>query len=118
MTDSEDRAAAEDEFMRTVPCDNEPALSPDEVEAIIDNNRRAQRWTASTAFTLGARVMPTVRMGRIFEVIVEGTTGVTEPAWPDASEAEITSGTVTLREAGRDYASVYDVRAAIQEGAA
>lgn len=115
MSDATDRDSALEKLVTLVQPDTEPEITEPELEEILDNNKRAQRWTLNTALTLGTRVMPNIRMGRIYEVTTEGTTGATEPSWTDEYGAEVTSGTATFTEVGVDFGNVYDVRAAAQE---
>lgn len=53
-------------------------------------------FAASTAYTLGQRVIPTAgQNGYFYEVTTAGTTG-TEPVWPTTSGNTVTSGSVTF----------------------
>lgn len=115
MSDTTDRAAALLALQDAVPLDAEPVLTDLEVERILERNKRAQRWVANTALLLGTVVMPTVRMGRVYKVTTQGTTGTVEPSWIDSDDAEVTSGTVTFTEAGVDFINTYNIRAAIEE---
>lgn len=124
MSDATDFTAAFAELKRRAQPDTEPVLTYGdgntidalkELDAILVQNKRAQRWTASASLTLGTKIMPTVRMGRIFEVSIEGTTGSTEPSWTDEDEAEVSNGSVTFTESGTDFTNIYDVKAASQD---
>lgn len=115
MSDASDKELAFDRLIGLVQPNTLPTLSGNELEDILDRNQRAQRWTATTALTLGKTLMPTVRMGRVFRVIQEGTTGATEPTWPTGDEDTVVDGTATLINAGVDFENVYDVRGAAEE---
>lgn len=39
-------------------------------------------WAASTAYALGDIVRPTIGNGHLYQVTIDGTSDVTEPAWP------------------------------------
>ena len=53
-------------------------------------------WVASTAYALGAWVIPTAGYaGYIYECTVAGTSGTTEPAWPTVDGATVADGTAT-----------------------
>ena len=107
----------------SVQPDAQPALEPDELEAILDRTRRAQTWEPNKVLTTGTYVQPTVRNGLKYKVAKSGTTGATEPPWPtkpthwSASIAgrQITDNTVTFEEAGDEFRNVYNVRAAKRE---
>lgn len=115
MSDVTDREAAFEELVRLAQPDALPKLSEDELEAILDRNQRAQRWTAMTALTVGQTLMPTVRMGRVFRVTQEGITGSAEPTWPTGSEEAVVDGTAILINSGVDFENVYDVRSAAED---
>ncbi|CAM4114316.1 right-handed parallel beta-helix repeat-containing protein [Paenibacillus alkaliterrae] len=54
-------------------------------------------WTASTAKVKGDQINAA---GRVYQVMVAGTTGTVAPAWPTTSRATVTDGTVTWQEIG------------------
>lgn len=55
-------------------------------------------WTASTPLVAGARVKPTTGMaGYVYDVILDGTTGATEPTWPTLVGEVWTDGTVSFQ---------------------
>lgn len=54
-------------------------------------------WAPSTAKVKGDQINSA---GRVYEVIVAGTTGATAPSWPTTSGATVTDGTVTWQEVG------------------
>lgn len=54
------------------------------------------QWAASTAFALGAYVLPSAQTGLIYKVTTAGTTAASEPAWPTTAGATVTSGTATF----------------------
>jgi hypothetical protein len=115
VTDAQDRDAALDELSRLVHPNSVPTISTIDLEDILDANKRAQRWLATTTLNLGAVVMPTVRVGRVFRVIQEGIAGAVEPTWPTGDEDTVVDGTATLINAGVDFENVYDVRGAAEE---
>jgi hypothetical protein len=54
-------------------------------------------WTASTAVTLGEVRYPPTWNDFVYECIVAGTTGATEPAWGTLQDDEFTDGSVTWK---------------------
>jgi hypothetical protein len=54
-------------------------------------------WAPSTAKAKGDQINSA---GRVYEVIVAGTTGATAPSFPVTSGATVTDGTVIWQEAG------------------
>lgn len=117
MSDADDKEAAFDELVATMQPNSEPELTAAEMERIVDNNQRAQRWATSLNLTVNKVVMPTVRNGHVYRVIQGGTTGTTEPTWPTGDDDTVVDGTVTFIEAGADFGSAYDLRAAKREAA-
>lgn len=108
------------EVSRAVQPDLDPVLSKGdgttadptkELDQTILSSARGVKWSASLPLTYGQVVLPTVSMGRRFRVTKAGTTGSSEPAWPDTDKATVTDGTVTLVEDGFDY-GLYDKRRA------
>ncbi len=62
-----------------------------------------QPWTANTAISTGAVVVPTADNGHIFRASVSnssGSTGATEPAWCTTAGCTVTDGQVTWTEWG------------------
>lgn len=64
----------------------------------------ASQWTASTAYSAGAYVIPTTfnsisgEQGKIFKCTTAGTSGTTQPTWPTGEGATVTDNTVTWTE--------------------
>ncbi len=127
MSDASDCTAARARLIALVEPTVTPTLTttPDgtsEIDAILDNHRRATTWTPNTAYSSGAIVLPTVRNGHRYRCAQAGTSGATsavEPAWLTRNAATITDGDsdpmLTWAEDGPDYANIYDVRAAAHE---
>jgi hypothetical protein len=55
--------------------DEEPTLSPGDLESLADQAKRWDTWTANTAVGIGARYVPAVWNGRVYTVVTAGTTG-------------------------------------------
>jgi hypothetical protein len=72
-------------------------------------------WTASHAYLAAEVVKPTTRNGHLYQVIVAGTSGGSQPAWPTTPAATVTNGSVTFQEFGVDV--VYDDNIVITMGA-
>lgn len=51
-------------------------------------------WAATTAYTVGARVVPTVSNGFVYDCTTAGTTSGTQPVWPLTIGTTVTDGTV------------------------
>ena len=96
----------------------DPSLTLAEVQAVVRETARASTWAANTAYTFGQYVYPTAanRNGRRYRVIIAGTShATTEPTWSEIDGDEFEDGTVTFREAGVLYGSVYDKRKAVHK---
>ena len=52
-------------------------------------------WAASTAYALGAIVIPTANNGLWYECTTAGTSGTAEPAWPTTEGATVGDNTAT-----------------------
>lgn len=113
MTDASDRTAALLKLNLFAQTAVEPTLSDPELIRILENNKRASRWTTVTDYNVGDVVMPTVSNGHRYIVTSEGTSGATEPTWPDIGT--VTNGDVEFEELGIDYTSIYDVRGALRD---
>lgn len=66
---------------------NKKTVHPDTSKAVV--------WVASTSFTLGQVIKPTVDNGFIYKVTTGGTTGVVQPTWETVEGVEKIDGTVT-----------------------
>jgi hypothetical protein len=60
-----------------------PQVSTTEIGAQLDLFVRFGTWTASTAYAVGDRVIPTNPNGRVYECRVPGTTDTVEPDFPE-----------------------------------
>ena len=113
------------EFERLCPFTVCPELDAGEVVSILDRHKRAVLWVASTAYELGAVVIPTLanRNGRRYKLVAYTDTatdqksGATEPSWSTTREARITDNHVEWVEAGDDYnAILWDFSSAARDG--
>jgi len=118
MTDAEERERALAALQLMASPDSQPSLTADEVELILDKNIRAISWSANSAVTEGQRIRPTDANGRWYMVIDGGTTGDTEPSWPQppsyldqfgSTSGVVTEGDITYEDCGPAKSSTYDV---------
>jgi len=114
--DSTDRTAALAELSEYVPIAVAPVLTSGELEAVLDRNKQASYWAATTAFTLGAFIQPTTKNGHRYKCTQAGTTGSTEPTFPLGTGSLITIGTAKFIEDGVEFANVYNVQRAAEQG--
>lgn len=123
MSDLTDFTAALLNLRMLVQADDAPALTygdgsaPDitrDLDAILENTKRAATFETSTFYFAGQVVMPTTRNGYRYRVVLPGTSGGTEPTWPTTEQGRVGSGAnnLTFEEAGAEYSSIYDLRAA------
>lgn len=61
-----------------------PTMSTTDIGTVLDIHTRYATWTASTAYSVGDRVVPTTPNGRVYECVIAGTSAATEPGWPTA----------------------------------
>lgn len=59
-----------------------PEVSTTDIGTIVDQFDRFATWTASTAYAVGDRIIPTTANGRVYEARRAGTSDSTEPEWP------------------------------------
>lgn len=95
--------------------DQDPALTAGEISDILDRHAIATTWVTATAYVYGDRVAPATPTGRIFKCVEPGTTGGTEPTWPETYSGQVVDGTVTWEEDGPLPETLYNLRAAAYE---
>lgn len=119
MSDAIDRVAALAKLIELAQPSVQPTLSTTastgEVDVILDRNKRASTWAASTAYTFGQIVMPTTRNGHRYRCVVAGTSESTEPTWPKTNGSIVAEGDLEWEEYGPQFDNVYDVRQAAHE---
>lgn len=59
-----------------------PEVSTTDIGTVVDQFDRFAAWTASTAYAVGDRIIPTTPNGRVYEARRAGTSDSTEPEWP------------------------------------
>lgn len=57
-------------------------------------------WEASTVYSAGALVLPTVANGHYYRCATGGTSHSAQPTWPTTAEATVADNTVSWEEAG------------------
>lgn len=106
MLEAEARAQLADKVQQT----SEPTLTNAELQRLLDSYRVVDvygvwadtyaSWVASTAYSVGALVVPTTRNGHYYRVTGAGAGGPTEPTWPTTSGGIVALDGVTYTEAG------------------
>jgi hypothetical protein len=114
-----------------VQWDVDPVLTADEVAHLVSDARRidsignrpanvdsAPPWVALTAHVANDVIQVGARWWR---AVNAGTTGSTEPQWPDlglyaATDAQLDDGTVTWVDNGGAWSGTYDLRSAACRG--
>lgn len=61
-------------------------------------------WASDTAYVVGDIVVPTVRNGRRYRIVTNGTSGSSEPAWPTGSGDTVVDNEITWEEYGGEHA--------------
>lgn len=133
VTEAEVRSRLE----RLVASATPPTLGADEISALLAGAALADssgatpvgawladvfyaetEWTANMALAVDARVVPSVRTGRIYKVTAsDGAAGATEPAWPTYGSVILDGITYTLDAADpAAWQPTYALAAAAAEG--
>lgn len=97
------------------------AQRPDDNGNLPTNVASVASWAASTLYAPGAVVQPTPAVSRWWICLIGGTSGTTQPSWPDLSGQARTEHTVgdnyvTWIDAGAAWTPTYDLAAAAVEG--
>jgi len=82
------RAEAIAQVSLFVSAQSYPQMSTTDIGSILDSFSRFTTWTASTAYAVGDRVVPTTPNGRVYECRTAGTTATTEPDFPEYPGAQ------------------------------
>jgi hypothetical protein len=110
------RADAVQNLTRDAAARLPPVISNDDIEAMVDASARYGVAEVSTVYSAGQKVIPAAWNGRVYRVVVAGTSGDTAPSWPTASCCfpcqRITDGSVTWEDAGPAHVERYDYRKA------
>jgi hypothetical protein len=118
-------ALARARLERMVAADEEPTLTPTEIDDLLALARRADTagtaphvpWKATTAYGVGDITVPDPRNAHVYVAAAAGTSGAVAPTWPTVIDATVVDGTVTWQEAGADlWVPTYDLRRAAAEG--
>lgn len=101
-----------------------PEVSTTDIGTVVDQFSRFSTWTASTAYAVGDRIVPTTPNGRVYEARRAGTSDTTEPDWPTAPWSQYqgwvySEGTsdpeLMWVDAGPANVERYDVRSAARQ---
>lgn len=63
-------------------------------------NSFATTWVASTAYNVGDVFRPVTGNGKLYQVIVAGNSGATEPTYPTVNGQDVANGTMTIQCVG------------------
>jgi len=95
-----------------------PCIDVADVEKIVQRNKRASVWQASTVYNIGDRVQPTVRNGHFYECVKSGTYAATEPGWSTKCEMYVSESDseLTWQECAMDIdGNLFNLRNAVHE---
>lgn len=97
--------------------DQFPALTPEQVTALVAKNMRATVWTADKTYRLGDKVQPTEPNGHFYKCVEIGTSGAAEPVWTRRYADTVRDGvTLVWEECGEDLdGNLYNTRNAIHD---
>jgi len=118
------RAEAIAQVSLFVSAQSYPQMSTTDIGSILDSFSRFTTWTASTAYAVGDRVVPTTPNGRVYECRVAGTSGATIPEFPAYPAAQYRGWSIedgssdpvlTWVDMGAINVERYDVRTATRQ---
>lgn len=121
------RLAAIKKLAWMVQADQFPELDSNALGELIDEHKRYNSWEANTSYAVGDQIVPTVPNGRVYNCLVAGTSGTSEPDFPqitycvgqcfyDGTQPANIAFPLTWQDSGFTQQEVYDVRAAAREG--
>ena len=104
-----------------------PELDSNQLGELIDNHKRFNYWQPNFNYIVGDMIIPTTPNGRMYQCIVAGTSGTTEPNFPQISYAvgqtfsdgpipNDASFNLQWQDNGYCNQEIYDVRGAAREG--
>ena len=121
------RLAAIKKLSWMVQADSFPELDSNALGELIDEHKRFNSWEASTYYSVGDQIVSTVPNGRVYSCLIAGTSGTSEPSFPQigysvgqnfpdgVAPVGIDWG-LTWIDAGFTNQEIYDVRASAREG--
>jgi len=97
--------------------DQFPALTPEQVEALVVKNQRATVWAAGRKYKIGDIVQPTVPNGHFYKRIIAGLSPAGEPVWTKRENWTVYEGVeLPWVECGQDLdGNLYNTRNAIHD---
>jgi len=114
------RAQALSEVALNCASDQYPQLDSTDLAALVDKWESYTVWTASTAYAVGDRIVPTTPNGRLYQVIIAGTSDATEPDWPEYTTypyyAMSDGQDLTWEDIGPASPKRWDIMSASREG--
>jgi len=121
------RLAAIKKLSWMIQADSFPELDSNALGELIDEHKRFSIWEASTYYNVGDQIVSVVPTGRLYSCAIAGTSGTTEPsfpqigyavgqAFPDGFPAYSNNFGLTWYDVGFTNVEVYDVRASAREG--
>lgn len=100
-----------------VAATQDPELTDDEIWSLLEQNQAVAQypvWEPNTAYAVGQRVTPKPRNGLTYVVVTSGTSGVTQPAFPNLEDGTVVDGTVTWEVSTEEVS--YNLRKAAADG--
>lgn len=100
-----------------IACPNEvyPQLTTLEMQSLLSDALRFSTHAVSTAYAVGAQVVPSTPNGRLYRCTVAGTSASTAPVWPTRYyriAQRIQDGTAVWEDIGPTDAEPYDISSA------
>lgn len=72
--------------------DQYPALTPEQVSALVTKNMRATVWSANKTYKVGDKVQPTSPNGHFYKCRVPGASSSAEPSWTQRASGAVYDG--------------------------
>lgn len=107
----------EDRLRSMTSADSDPTLSENEIHMLLETSSIASvypTWAPDTAYSVGARVVPSPRTGLVYAATVAGTSGSSLPPFTNEHNDPVSDGSVTWELADTEVA--FNLNRAAAEG--
>lgn len=116
MTTEEYKQAALKTLRQELQPDVPPVVGETELKQLLEEHQVASLWAPGQVFIAGQIVMPNTPNLCRYKCVRTGTSGATEPVWPEWQNGRVTDGTVQWQHDGPAFKNLFDVPSALHAG--